>query len=86
MQNFRSMGAMKLFYGHLKIAIFSKKPEHPLGKPPENFSEKANMPHPLGTKEVRNFEAWGRKIVLKPHPQGNYFQKSSKKQNKRHKI
>ena len=29
-------------------------------------------------KKVRNPEPWGRKIVLKPHPRGNYFQISSK--------
>ena len=51
----------------------------PPGKPPGNFL-KGRIPHPPGTKKVRNHpDPWGRKIVLKPHPRGNYFQKSSKK-------
>ena len=43
------------------------------------FFDRAN-PHPSGTKKVRKTDPWGRKIVLKPHPQGNYFQIPSKKQ------
>ena len=67
----------------------NSKPDHPPppGKPPGNFL-KERIPQPPGTKEVRNPNLWGRKIVLKPHLQGNYFQKSSKKnlQNMRQKL
>ena len=50
----------------------NSKPDHP----PGNFFERANSPLP-GRKKVQN--PCARKIVLKPHPRGNYFQKSSKK-------
>ena len=48
-----------------------------LGKPRGIFWQ-GEFPTP-GHKESANPDPWGRKIVLKPHPRGNYFQKSSKK-------
>ena len=32
---------------------------------PRGIFMKGQMPHPLGTKKVRNPDPWGRKIVLK---------------------
>ena len=60
------------------------KPDNPLtisefqawqfpGKPPGNVFERANS-LPPGTKKV---DPWGRKMVLRPHPWGNYFRKTS---------
>ena len=43
---------------------------------------KGRIPHLPGTKKMRNPKPLGRKIVLKPHPWGNYFQKSRKKKTK----
>ena len=53
----------------------NSKPDNPPGKPPGNVFERANSPPP-GTKKV---DPRGRKIVLRPHPRGNYFRKTSKK-------
>ena len=53
----------------------NSKPDNPPGKPPGNVFARANSPPP-GTKKV---DPWGRKIVLRPHPRGNYFRKTSKK-------
>ena len=39
---------------------------------------KGRIPHPPGQKKVRNPDLCDREIVLRHHPQGNYFQKSSK--------
>ena len=43
---------------------------------PGGFFERANSPPP-GTWKVQNPNPWGRKIVLRPHSRGIYFQKSS---------
>ena len=53
----------------------------PLANPQGIFLE-GLIPHPPGTKKVRNPYPWGRKIILKLHPRGHYFQKSSKKNTK----
>ena len=53
----------------------------PPGKPPGKFLKGQNS-HPPGTKKVQNPDPWGGKIVLKPHPRYNYFQKSSKENHK----
>ena len=49
---------------------------------PQGMFLKGRIPHSTGTKEVQNSDPWGRKIVLKPHPRGNYFQNFSKKTTK----
>ena len=51
------------------------------GQTPGEFLERANSPPPRH-KESTNPDPWGRKIVLKPHSRGNYFQKFSKKTQK----
>ena len=57
-------------FGWLNVSVKSK-PDQPPGQTPGNFFERANS-LPLGTKKVRNPDPWGRKIVLKSHPQSNY--------------
>ena len=52
-------------YTYTNVSVNSK-PDHPPGTLLE-FS-KGRIPHPLAQ----------RNLVLKPHPRGNYFQKSSK--------
>ena len=51
----------------------------PFGQTPGNFL-KGRILHPPVHKESAKPRPRGRKIVQKPHPHGNYFQKSSKKQ------
>ena len=58
----------------------------PPGKLPGNFFERANAP-PLGTKKVRNPEAWGRKIELSPIPGAINLKNPAKNpQNMRQKL
>ena len=59
-------------------ASVNSKPDYPSGRAPENFL-KGRIPHPQNTMKVQNPDSWGRKIMLKSHPQGNDFQKSSKR-------
>ena len=54
--------------------LVHSKPDHP----PQNFFESANFPSP-GHKENAKSRPLGQKNREKPHPWGNYFQKSSKK-------
>ena len=46
---------------------------------PPGIFLKERINHSPGKKKVRKLDPWGRKIVLKPHPRGNYFKKFSKK-------
>ena len=39
---------------------------------------RGQIPHPRDTKEVRNPDLWGRKIVLKPHPRAIIFKNPAK--------
>ena len=75
--NFASFGMIWIY-----VSVISK-PDHPL----RAIFLKGRIPHPRGTKRVRNLDPWDRKIVLKPHPRGNYFQKSSQKKTEtKHEI
>ena len=55
----------------------NSKPDHPPGNHQGHFLNGQN-PHSRRTKKVRNPDPWGRKVVLKPHPRGNYFQNLAK--------
>ena len=72
---------------HLKTVMYQSIPNLNIPPPPPPLRAnprwifwKGEFPTP-GTKKVRNLDPWVRKIMLKLHPQGNYFQKFSKEQN-----